>query len=153
MPSMIVPQLKEPTQQLIAQIYEVHQAHAGDITLDQFLGLLPDSIDPEGIERLKSRKLSFESVDEYSGRFSSIGKKLEISASGTTIKIPQQIGGTYISHKSDALLSFDDQDGSSRIKACKFIFCISLLRLIATQSSVTIDLDGDDHDYLITFAQ
>ena len=151
MPVLNQPQLRQPTMDLIGKINGV-SAKGGTLPIADLIAIFPNAgLPPDVQAKLEARAINLNLATNGDGEFSSQGAKFDFKMQDYTIKVPENIGGTYTSTAANATLSFSNTDSFKRISGGMWFIFKDLERVVLTQSSILIDLEGDSYDTLINF--
>ena len=143
------PELATPTKTLISETWGIHSAGGGNLSLNTFFGVMGD-LSPDNKQELQQRQaIVLSKSQDNGGTFVNIGPAdIKVSWSDITLKISQEVGGTYVSLPTECRYIFD---GNKSIRGCKWIFCIRIERLVGTANTLSIDTEGDSNDFCFTF--
>ena len=143
------PDLAAPTKTLISETLRIHQAGGGNLSLNTFFSVMGDLSSDIKQELEQRGAIVLSKSQDSGGTFVNSGPAaINLTLPEITLKIPQEVGGTYVSLPTECRYIFD---GNRSIRGCKWIFCIRIERLVGTANSLSIDTEGDSNDFCFTF--
>lgn len=135
------PELRPVVESLIDRMTQVHESGAGTLQLSNMVELFGELTD-ENKQTIKKRgDVELIRSDELSGRFINRGDALKLKISLLSVRVPEEIGGTYFVYPDKSVRFSYDESGTIAVSVDVGFLSLKTDLEDLTISNARIDID------------